>query len=53
MFHLVPKWKWPIWDFEKTYQLVPKRDEPNQEVAETYQLGLTDLRRQKDVPSDP
>ena len=39
MYHLVPKWKWPIWDVEKTYQLVPKRDWTNWEVAETYQLA--------------
>ena len=30
---------WPIWDRKKSYQLVPKRDRPNQEVAETYHLS--------------
>ena len=39
MYHLVPKWKWPIWDVEKTYQLVPKWDWTNREIAETYQLA--------------
>ena len=35
----MPKWKCPIWDVKKTYQLVPKRDWPNREVAETYYLA--------------
>ena len=37
--HLVPKWKWPIWDVKKTYQPVPNRDWPNQEVVEMYQVA--------------
>ena len=39
MYHLAPKWKWPICGVEKTYQLVPKRDPTNSEVVETYQLA--------------
>ena len=39
MYHLVPRWKWSIWDVEKAYQLVPKWDWPNRDVAKTYQLA--------------